>query len=276
MSASFAAAAFRLARRGVSVFPLAPRSKVPPAGTHGSLEASCDPDVARARWARAPRANVAIATGKKSGIWVLDVDPRHGGDVALANLEKEHGPLPLTVEVLTPSGGRHLYFRWSASGLEIRNSAGRVGPGLDVRGEGGSVVCPPSVLADGRRYAWAGNGARGFADAPAWLVKLTQQPPPPRTAPADPPDNVERYVAAAVTAELRNVEDAAEGTRNDQLNRASFNVAQFVAVGAVPDDWARSQLEARAVNAGLSATEARRTIESGFRAGLAHPRELPR
>ena len=95
-------------------------------------------------------------------------------------------------------------------------------------------------------------------------------------APKPLTDDVSRYVAAAVTAELRTVENAAEGTRNDTLNTASFNVAQLVAAGAVPDDWARAQLEAMAINGGLSTVEARRTIDSAFKAGLRSPREIPR
>ena len=173
---NLASASFRYALRGFAVFPLAVGAKVPPAGSHGLLDATTDLDVTRARWLKAPNANVGAATGGRSGIWVLDVDVDvrhpHGGDKSLAELEAEHGLLPLTIEASTPRGGRHLYWRWSTIGPEIRNSAGRVGPGLDVRGEGGQIVLPPSVLSDGRGYRWVKNGVRTFADAPAWLVAL--------------------------------------------------------------------------------------------------------
>ena len=175
----------------------------------------------------------------------------------------------------TPSGGQHLYWRWNAEGPEISNSAGRVGSGLDVRGEGGSIVAPPSVLADGRRYRWVRNDAHEFADAPAWLVKLAlPPPPPPRSEPKPPPNDIERYVASAAASELDELATAREGTRNHQLNSAAFKLAQFVKAGALPEDWTRGQLEARAVEAGLPALEARRTIDSAFRA--AQPRSLPR
>ena len=272
-----ASAAFRLALRHVAVFPLAPGTKVPPTGSHGHLGAADDADVTRVRWQQTPRANIGAATGRRSGFWVLDIDLQHDGPAALARLEAEHGALPITIGSTTPSGGRHLYWRWPAGGPELRNSCARVGPGLDVRGEGGSIVVPPSILANGRCYRWVKNGARTFADAPGWLIGLAlPPPPPPRPDPVEPPENVEKYVAAAVASEFRRLEEAASGQRNESLNRAAFAVGQFVAIGAVPEDWAAAELERRAHALGLPAFEARRTITSGIAAGRRHPRELPR
>lgn len=283
-----ASAAFRYALRGFAVFPLAAGTKVPPAGTHGLLDGTNDLDVTRARWLEHPCANIGAATGSKSGIWVLDIDIGEAeGDKSLAKLEAEHGPMPLTIEASTPRGGRHLYWRWSVDGPEIRNSAGRLGrkarsgrhpyPGLDVRGEGGSIVLPPSALSDGRRYCWVKNGARTFADAPPWLVALALPPPlPPRQKPKPLTGDVDRYCAAAITAELKCLAAAGDGQRNDQLNRSAYAVAQFVAAGAVPEDWARGELEGAAIQSGLPVIEARRTIGSAFAAGLQNPRELTR
>ncbi len=270
-----ASAAFRLAMRRFAVFPLAAGAKVPPTGSHGCLDATTDLDVARARWKKFPCANIGVATGAKSGVWVFDVDPQHGGDGALVDLEREHGTRPLTIQVETPSGGCHYYWRWNAEEPEIRNSAGRVGPGLDVRGEGGSIIAPPSLLHDGRGYRWVRNGATGFADAPGWLVNAALPPPlPPRPAPKPLSGDVNRYCAAAITAELKLLAEAGQGQRNDQLNRSAFAVGQFVAAGAVPEDWARGELEGCAVQIGLPVVEARRTIDSAFKS--ASPRELPR
>ncbi len=272
-----APAAFRYAFRGLAVFPLAVGAKVPPAGSHGLLDGTTDLDVTRARWEKTPRANIGAATGGKSGIWVFDVDNHHDGNVALAELESEHGALPRTIEASTPRGGRHLYWKWADDGPEIRNSAGRIGPGLDVRGEGGSIVLPPSVLANGRGYRWIKNGARAFADAPAWLVALALPPPlPPRAKPKPLTGDVDVYCAAAITAELKCLAAAGEGQRNDALNRSAFNVAQFVAAGVVPEAWARGELEETAVQIGLPVFEVRLTINSAFAAGLQNPRELPR
>ena len=278
MTAELASAALRVAMRGLHVFPLAPGTKIPVKGTHGCRSATRDLDVVRAWWAKGPSANIAIATGKASGLWVLDVDPRHGGEGVLAELESEHGTLPTTVEASTPSGGRHLYWKWPADGPDIRNSASRVGAGVDVLGEGGSAVAPPSMLADGRCYRWIRNGGRALAHAPAWLIALTQAPAPapaPRPKPKPLNSDVDRYCAAAITAELRCIAAAGEGQRNEQLNRSAFAVAQFVAARVVPEDWARKELEDAALHIGLSRAEIRRTINSAFKVGMMNPRRLP-
>ena len=272
---TLASAAFRLALRGLAVFPLAPGTKVPLAGSHGCRDATIDHDATRARWARTPTANIGVATGAQSRIWVVDVDPRHGGDRALDDLVGEHGDLPPTVRVLTPSGGFHFWWRWPAGGPEIRNSAGRIGAGLDVRGEAGYVLAPPSSLADGRRYRWAKNGAGAIGEAPSWLVDLAA--PVPRTMRSSseskpPPDDIERYVASAAASELDALANAAHGARNDILNRAAFALAQLVKAGALPQAWVEEQLEGRALAIGLPASEAPRTIVSVFAA--AQPREL--
>ena len=236
-------------------------------------DATDDPDATRVRWQRTPLANIGAATGSRSGFWVLDIDLPDGPE-NLAALEAKHSPLPATIEARTPHGGRHLFWAWSASGPEIRNSAGRIGKGLDIRGEGGSITLPPSILADGRCYRWVKTGAGTFADAPEWLVKLVLPPPPPsRTEPKPPPDNIESYVAAAAASELRELSGAQPGTRNDALNRAAFSLAGLVKADALPEGWTRQQLEAHAVGAGLSVIETRRTIDSAFRA--AQPRSLP-
>ncbi len=272
---ALASAAFRYTLRGMQIFPLAWGQKVPVRGSHGCRDGSSDSDVARARWKRWPGSNIAASTGARSGFWALDVDAHHDGDMSLAELEAEHGNLPLTIMASTPHGGTHRYWKWPAAGPEIRNSAGRVAVGIDVRGEGGSVVLPPSVLADGRRYRWVRNGVRAFADAPAWLLALAV-PPPPAPRPDSKPLNgdVSAYVASAAAAELSELEGAREGTRNAVLNCVAFNLGQFVKAGALPEAWAREQLETRAVAIGLSTIEARRTIDSALKA--AQPREMQR
>jgi hypothetical protein len=273
---TLARAAFRYALRRVAVFPLAPGAKVPPKDTHGLTDATDDHDVTRARWQRCRGANIGAATGAASGFWVLDVDPDHGGAESLAALEAVHGLLPATIEASTPSGGRHLYWKWRSADPELRNSAGRVGKGLDVRGNGGQIVLPPSRLRDGRGYAWVRNGATSFADAPGWLADLAlPPPPPPPREPVEAPANMERYIAAAIAGEFTSLEQAGNGTRNHTLNRVAFNIGQLIAINAVPQDWAEAELERRAVKLGLNVVEARRTIASGLGAGIAHPRDLP-
>ena len=268
MSARLASAAFRYALRGLAVFPLTPRTKIPLAGSNGCHDGNSDPDVTRARWQKSPDANIAAATGERSGFWVLDIDD--DGDESLADLQAVHGVLPATAEASTAHGGQHLYWKWVEG---IRNSASRIGPGLDVRGEGGSITLPPSILADGGCYRWTSTAP--VAEAPEWLVKLALPPPPPPRAEPKPLErDISDYVGAAVAAELRELGRAGPGARNDTLNRVAFNVAQFVKASALPEDWARAQLESTAIEIGLPAFEARGTIDSAFKAAPA--RELPR
>jgi hypothetical protein len=118
-----------------------------------------------------PQSNVAIALPDR--VFVLDIDPRHDGDATLAELEDRHGPLPATLEGTTGGGGVHIWLR--APG-RVRNSAGLLGPGLDVRGSGGYVVVAPSVHPSGGRYEWRA-GTRALAPAPSWLLQLLTQRP---------------------------------------------------------------------------------------------------
>lgn len=125
---------------------------------------------------------VCVVTGIESGIFVLDIDPRHGGDDTLADLEHEHGALPDTVECLTGGGGRHLYFKMPDGHVIGNDQSGRLGPGLDVRGEGGQVVAPPTIHPETQRpYEWEamGDPLDGVtpAVAPAWLVELLTREP---------------------------------------------------------------------------------------------------
>ncbi|MHB8419130.1 MAG: bifunctional DNA primase/polymerase [Myxococcales bacterium] len=168
-------AALALAYRGARVLPLRPAGKLP-LTAHGCRDATSDAAAVRAWWQRWPGANVGLATG--GGLLVVDVDPRHGGAESLAGLPE----LPATRESLTGGGGRHLFYRGQA-----RCSAGRLGPGLDVRGEGGYVVAPPSVHPSGAFYRWHPDRglAHPCADAPRWLLdRLAERP---RAAVARPP-----------------------------------------------------------------------------------------
>lgn len=154
------AAALNYARAGFPVLPL--DGKVP-RNSNGLTGATTDPAVIAGWWQRWPSANVGLRTGAASGLVVLDIDPRHGGTTTLAQLERARGRLPAGPSALTGSGGRHLYF--ADRDGKVRNSAGKLGDGLDVRGEGGYVVAPPSVHESGNPYKWLRplNG-----EMPAW------------------------------------------------------------------------------------------------------------
>ncbi len=149
-------------------------------------QASAASALVEAWWSRYPSGGVGIVTGGVSRLLVIDVDPRSGGDDPLAPLEAAHGPLPLTVESSTGGGGRHLFLGTPDDRRLIRNSAGALGAGIDIRGDGGFVVAPPSPHASGTAYTWtAGRSPDEVAVAPApdWLLDLLQ---PSRTAAGTP------------------------------------------------------------------------------------------
>jgi len=122
-------------------------------------------------WRRWPEANLGVVSGAVSGLVVLDIDPRHAGGDSLALFESIHGPVPHTVESLTGGGGQHLYFRHPGTAVPCRTMA----PGLDLKGDGGLVICPPSVHLSGRVYVWEAGCAPGelaLAELPRWLPAL--------------------------------------------------------------------------------------------------------
>ncbi len=123
----------------------------------GLKNATTDPEAVRAWWTRRPQANIGVPTGRRSGVVVVDVDLCTGGFESLAALIHHHGEWPKTPGVRTGGGGLHFFFRYPG-GAEIRNDAGKkLGPGLDVRGEGGYVLLPPSTHATRRVYEWEGG-----------------------------------------------------------------------------------------------------------------------
>ena len=106
---------------------------------------------------------------------VLDIDPRHGGDETIRQLEAEHEPLPGTATVLSGSGGRHLYFQHS--GFTVHSGDGALGVGLDIKGDGGSIVAPPSRHVSRQAYRWERGknpDAVPLTPLPAWLSDLLQ------------------------------------------------------------------------------------------------------
>lgn len=163
------AAALAAANRGLPVFPVG-RNKQP-LTRNGLLNATTDPAQITAWWTQHPDANIGLRTGLPSGLVVLDVDGQAGAD-ALVDLEQTYQPLPPTTSVTTPSGGQHYYFKHPGHS-EIRNSARQVGPGLDIRGDGGYVLMPPSIGANDRPYAWDSEHAPAYL--PGWLNALIAQ-----------------------------------------------------------------------------------------------------
>lgn len=166
-------AALAYVARGWPVFPCFPRSKIP-ATPHGLRDAVADPAGVHRLWVQKGY-NLALATGPAAGIFVLDIDGFDGA-AALHALEAQHGSLPATLVCLTGRGS-HLYFEHP--GRKVFSRSGKLAPGLDVKGDGGSSMLPPSRHASGAVYRWL-DEAVPIAAAPAWLVEaVTREPERP-------------------------------------------------------------------------------------------------
>lgn len=122
-----------------------------PMTRHGVNDAVIDKEQIHIWWEKWPNANIGVATGADSGLVVLDVDAQHDGLATFIELFQENGSMDGTYIALTGNGGLHLFFQYPE--VEIRNATG-IRQGIDVRGNGGYVVAPPSQHASGQSYEW--------------------------------------------------------------------------------------------------------------------------
>jgi putative DNA primase/helicase len=146
-----------------------------PRTKNGLKDATTNETTIRRWWKMWPQANIGIATGAGSGLVVLDNDTYKGGDESLSDLEQSYGPLSETVQQLTGGGGLQYFF--AHPGTPVKNGVERLGPGLDIRGDGGYVIAPPSLHASGKRYAWELShhpDETVLVPLPPWLLALCQ------------------------------------------------------------------------------------------------------
>lgn len=283
-------AAVAAARRGWAVFPCRPGDKRP--AVPDWERRACSVPERVARYWPSPRYNAGIACGP-SGLTVLDLDTHSplpeewqqepgicdGSDV-LAAIAGWAGQLwPVTYTVKTPTSGLHLYFT-APGGPEIRNSAGKIGPLIDVRAAGGFVLAAGSVL-DERAYPRSpgcrdlvrGGHAYELADErdpvplPEWLAALAR---PDRAAPVPAGRDRGRGTASARLRGLVNtVRSGTPGDRNGPLYWACRRAAEMIRVGEISREDAEEALVSASLEAGLRGgePEARRTFASAMRGG---------
>ncbi|MBW0119577.1 bifunctional DNA primase/polymerase [Pseudonocardia sp. KRD-169] len=287
-----ARAALHAAGLGWPVFPVRPRAKVP-AITGWEDAATTDPDQITEWWLRAW--NIGLATGK-AGLLVVDLDrdgrdpPRewagvHDGAEVLARLAAAAGePLPVTYTVVTPSGGRHLYFH-QPNGATLRNTQGALGWCIDTRGHGGYVLAAGSRLTSGSYRELR----RPVAQLPGWLAAALT-PRPESDSPATTSLYVDElalsgwraqaYLRAVVEGERRNVTAALVGQRHRTLLRAARRLGQWVGGGALTAPEARAVLTDAANHflgvEGYTARQVDRDITDGLAYGTHRPRHLDR
>ena len=264
------------AARGWHVFPLAPRLKVPLKGSRGFKDASINPATLRRWFGQGYPYNIAIGTGRISGLLMLDSDGREGTE-SLERLQAEHGTLPATL-MSQSSRGPHFWFKLT---VPVPKSESKLGPKIDVRADGGYAVAPPSIHPSGAVYRWLNDLPP--APVPDWLIVLAcVKPPPlivtPRPRPTSAPTSASlAYGHAALEREIEALVRASSGTRNHALNRASFVLHQLVAGGELHAEEVMRALHYAAERNGLLAEDGLRrvqaTIESGATDGLHSPRD---
>ncbi|MGV8955294.1 MAG: AAA family ATPase [Cypionkella sp.] len=241
---------------------------------------------------RYPNAVIGVPTGEPLGAWVLDLD-RHlnesgiliaDGHGWMAEMEALHGPLPPTARANTAGNGTHIFFK-HVEGL--RNRAD-IAPGVDSRADGGYIVAPGSVMADGRRYEWIDadgvpcqhSGLPEFADAPEWLLELLRPKPVPIIEPGSythREGDSTVYVERAVRMEMESLASCRAG-RNQAINVSAFALGTLVGAGLLTRADAESQIMAAANANGYVAKDgeraARQTMKSGLDSGVKSPRQI--
>jgi len=187
-----------------------------PITAQGFKDSSSDPVKIANWWNSHPSANIGVATGVESGIVVLDIDPKNGGSEGYEEFCSTHGTLPDTCEVETGGGGRHIILGHPGD-MRIPNSSEKLGKGLDVRGDGGYIIAPPSNHISGKRYEFAyGIEHDNIVLAPDWFVALVREQPKEKPA-AKPARNVDRPDTSRLWLEKALV-SATEGTRSERAH----------------------------------------------------------
>ncbi|WP_324189942.1 bifunctional DNA primase/polymerase [Nocardia cyriacigeorgica] len=277
---SLRAAALAAAARGWPVFPLRPGAKTP-AINRWPDRASTDSSHINHWWRQCTSFNIGIVTGlAAAGLHVIDLDSPHMQppvaqyEDALAQFtDRVAVAVPATFTVATPAGW-HLYFR-APRRRRLRSTIGRLGPGIDSRGDGGYIVAPGSRTTTGDYHVLR---PAPVAVLPTRLVALLTPPPPipPVTVPAAM--HGPGYVTAVVASEADRVARAVPGARNLTVFRSALRLGRLVAAGEISESHARAALvEAARTHVGFEGftdAEVDRAIDNGFRYTAQRPCHL--
>lgn len=235
-------AAYSYADRGWPVFPLVRLGKTPYGSTNGHKDATTNKSKLLDWWGTTREANIGLRTGIESGLFVLDVDPRHGGNESLKRLSDEHGPLPETLTVATGGGGQHFYFLHPGKGFKVTSRPLPDYVGLDVKGDGGYVVAPPSVHETGAVYEF--ENSHDVAVAPEWLLGLVARR---ATETTETTEDMSLVVSVVSVASLKDLDDAIRVTVPNRVGVRHRQIFQFArALQALPEYKDRQPTELKA------------------------------
>ncbi len=248
-AANFLDSATFYSNRNIKVIPIRKQDKKP-LTNHGWKDAS-DDKVVLQEWNRLfPNCNIGIPTGTINNIFVVDVDGEIGTQSLIA-LENIYGKLDAPT-VITGKG-KHLYFKMPEN-IDIKCSTSKIAPHIDIRGNGGYVVVPPSIHENGNCYKWVNfDFSQDFPTAPQWLVDLITNPSE---------NNIDLL--------LEEIATAPEGTRNNTLISSTVRICnsankQFLNISEVKGDIINAALES-----GLPKAEAIRTVNNGIKFSETH------
>ncbi len=255
-------------RDGFHVFPLVPGQKQP--AVDGGLLAGTRSLSQIGKWWSARPWNIGVVTGLKSNLVVVDLD----GSSAVNWWKGQQ--LPTTRYVKTGKG-YHLYYRYPTD-WNIRNSASRLAPNVDIRAEGGYVVAPPSLHPNGHKYVWQ-DRQQQITRLPQAVVDALHKDPPAAT----PSDFTPRigggtslYGRAALRGSCADIQNAPKGARNDTVNKISYIVGMYVAGGEIDCGEAEGALVEAALSAGLSQREALTTVRRAITDAANAPKKAPK
>ncbi len=232
----------------IPVFPLNGKIPIEEGGFHRAT--TCHEEIRR-KWNRgASHWNLGVPTGVASNLFVVDVDNKPGdvdGFHSLAGLERTHGPLPLTVT--QESGyGRHFFFWYP--GWRVKCSASALGPGIDIRGDGGYIIFAPSIHPEtGKPYCWTEGRSPediAVAEAPNWLLDWLRPPAKPDAIRQPQALHHENYGLAALRSECLNIINAQNGQQECTLNLASYLMGTLIGAGDLDEQTAVQELRAAA------------------------------
>jgi Bifunctional DNA primase/polymerase, N-terminal/AAA domain len=297
--------ALNYARRGWHVFPCSPLNKRPLVGkdidangnkiekTGGFYKATTNEDQIRAWWKQWPNGMIGVRMGTASGVWALDPDAPDkpgatDGRQSWIDLQQKHGAAPPTHTHNTPGGGQHLLFLYRADKPVTTAEGALKGLGINVRGEGGYIIAPPSAIADGKSYEMAEPlDFFKFAEAPIWLYDLVLAEPAigqetaKQSNGADATFNTvfngreRKWALAALRNAAAELTTTTEGSRNIIANAKAYSMGRMIGAGFIDEPTVRAGLWQSCVENGLVQDTGRdavlATLDSGLKAGVANP-----
>ncbi len=217
-----------------------------------------------------PPTGIGVDCGK-SALVVVDIDDLDSYATWLVDTGHD---MPDTLVATTPSGGKHLYFT-ALPDRPIRNSASKLAPGVDIRGQGGYVVAPPSP-----GYVWTHRTVP--VPFPGWLADLIEQAAakPKTSAPnlptptLDGDGTADRWGRRILEAELARIAMSVPGQRNTVFFEAACNIFEAVKGGHIDESHAWSILGTAGTGHGLDIDEVNLSLDSAWqRTEPRHPKE---